>query len=181
MNLMGQPDEVRIYGPPFVQDAQNQWSGQFKYKGKFVYDPMGRLLEEQMMDSKGALVRRRVQDYDINGEPLPIETFYDDARIPNDLRLVVNKELFGGIAMDPEMEAKLNEINRRYNQQKSKGFFANRKRKQAEEQAAQLQRQMSPSSPPVYQGTAQPVPAATAAPAQTAKKGFQLFRRRSSN
>ncbi|MDF1752235.1 MAG: hypothetical protein P1U89_05590 [Verrucomicrobiales bacterium] len=125
LNPSGNPDEVMIY------DGR----GSYKYRGKFVYDNFGRVIEQRLWSSSGAPLRKVVQKYDHQGEPLPLETYDYSKNIPADLQLVVTQT-------DPLEQQKLEEINSLYQQAQGKGLFANRKKRQADIKAAELQERM---------------------------------------
>jgi hypothetical protein len=158
-NHMSQPEQVMIY----------DGSGRYKYHGLFVYDSMGRLIEQQLRSSNGAPLRRIVQKYSPTGDFLPLETYDYSENLPQDLQLVITK------SSDIEQQ-QLEEMNRLlYEAAESKGFMANRKRKKAEAAAQKFQEQFQNRN-------AAPTATASAAPSATAKevggRKFQLFKRR---
>ncbi len=79
LNQIGRPDHVRIY------DAADR----YKYMGKFVYDPLGRMVEQHLRDAQGKPLRRVIQDYDAQGQPLPLKNVDYVKDIPRDLQLMV--------------------------------------------------------------------------------------------
>lgn len=78
----GYPSEVMIY------DGRDN----FKYRGVVVYDTLGRFEEEQLYDSKGTLIRRKVQEYSPNGSPEPVRSVDYVANVPEDLKLVITED-----------------------------------------------------------------------------------------
>lgn len=82
LNEQGRPSEVMIY------DGRDQ----FKYRGKQVYDPLGRFAEEQIYDTAGTLIRRKVQEYNSQGQMLPMRSWDYVANVPEDLKLVITQE-----------------------------------------------------------------------------------------
>lgn len=158
LNHLGQPDEVMIY------DGSNN----YKYHGQFVYDSMGRLIEEQLRSANGVPLRRTVQKYSPTGDYLPLETYDYVKNIPKDLQLVIT-------STDPLEQQKLEELNAMYGQAKRQGLFAGRKKKKAAQKALELQEQMSGA-------TASPAqPQAATQPKEVGGKKFQLFKRRKRN
>jgi hypothetical protein len=165
LNGNGLPDEVLIL------DA----SGKPTYRGKFIYDPMGRILEEQLRSFDGTPLRRIVQKYSPTNEPLPLETYDYVKNLPKDLKLIVTPA-------DQEVLDQLAEINNRLVAAEKSGKF-NKKKLEAEARALQenFDRRNSVPVQPAPQVTASATPInqpATAASPETGGKKFQLFKRK---
>lgn len=88
LDAKGRPSEVLIY------DGR----GQYRYRGQIVYDLQGRFREEQIFDTQSVLLRRRIQDYALSGEPKPLQVVDDASKIPPDLKLVITRS--DGISRD---------------------------------------------------------------------------------
>lgn len=82
LNAQGNPSEVMIY------DGRDQ----FKYRGIQVYDALGRFAEEQIYDTAGTLIRRKVQEYNPQGQMLPMRSWDYVTNVPEDLKLVITRE-----------------------------------------------------------------------------------------
>lgn len=91
LDAKGRPSEVLIY------DGR----GQYRYRGQIIYDLQGRFQEEQIYDTKSVLLRRRVQEYEPNGTPKPVQVIDDLSKIPPDLKLVITRG--DGISRDGEI------------------------------------------------------------------------------
>jgi hypothetical protein len=78
----GRPNEIMIY------DGRDQ----FKYRGAHLYDEIGRFREEHLFDANGTLIRRKVQEYDLQGKKLPLRSWDYVANVPKDLQLVITRE-----------------------------------------------------------------------------------------
>ncbi|HRQ88998.1 MAG TPA: hypothetical protein PLA50_09385 [Bacteroidia bacterium] len=65
---------------------------QLKYRGVQVYDSFGRFSEEQIYDTKGKLIRRKVQEYSPRGEKLPLRSWDYVANVPEDLKMVITRD-----------------------------------------------------------------------------------------
>ncbi len=89
LDQRGRPDEVMIY------DGR----GTFKYRGKHVYDQLGRFSEEHLFSADGTLIRRKVQEYTNEGKRMPLRSWDYVENIPNDLQLVITRE-----SEDPAMQ-----------------------------------------------------------------------------
>ena len=82
LDRYGRPSEILIY------DGR----GTFKYRGRQIYDMMGRFNEEQLYSSDGTLIRRKVQEYTPDGQKKPLRSWDYVENIPPDLRLVITRE-----------------------------------------------------------------------------------------
>lgn len=118
LDAKGRPSEVLIY------DGR----GQYRYRGQIIYDLQGRFQEEQIYDTKSVLLRRRVQEYEPNGTPRPVQVIDDLSKIPADLKLVITRG--DGISRDGEIA-----------QQEARRF-----REQASERRAEAQRGAEPAA-----------------------------------
>ncbi|MEM7602201.1 MAG: hypothetical protein AAF357_12395, partial [Verrucomicrobiota bacterium] len=83
LDQYSRPSEVMIY------DGRNQ----FKYRGLLLYDALGRFAEEQVFDSGGTLLRRKVQEYTPQGLKMPLRSWDYVENVPEDLRLVIRDDL----------------------------------------------------------------------------------------
>ncbi len=167
LNSSGLPDEV------LIMDA----SGKPKYRGKFLYDPMGRILEEQLRDINGTPLRRTVQKYSPTNEPLPLETYDYVKNLPKELKLIVTPT-------DQVILDQLAEINTQLIEAEKKGKFNNLKKKKLEADAREIQENFDRKNSAPPQQTAEVT--ASAAPVtqpskiteETGGKKFQLFRKK---
>ena len=94
LNQYGQPEEVMIH----------DGAGNYKYRGVFVYDSVGRISNELLYDAKGTALRRTIQDYDMQGNPEPLKTVDYVKNVPKDLQLVVTR--IDPLIQEVESEAK---------------------------------------------------------------------------
>ncbi|MDF1811563.1 MAG: hypothetical protein P1V20_05100, partial [Verrucomicrobiales bacterium] len=161
LNQMGAPEEVMIF----------DGSGRYKYHGKFIYDSMGRMVEEQLRDASGQPLRRTVQEYTATGEHLPLKTWDYVSSVPSDLRLVVTNS-------EEMYRDQLQEMNRQLEDAEGKGLFANRKKRKIEEKAREMQEQFSQRNAAPTQAPEIPEATATAAKEESGGKRFRLFGKR---
>ena len=84
LDQRGMPDEVLIYA-----GGEN---GKLKYRGKHLYDQLGRFSEEHLFSSDGTLIRRKVQEYSAEGKRLPLRSWDYVENVPSDLRLFITRE-----------------------------------------------------------------------------------------
>ncbi len=143
LDEMGRPSEAMIY------DGRDQ----FKYRGKQIYDMLGRFSEEQIYDAAGALIRRKVQEYTVRGEKLPVRSWDYVANVPEDLKLIITRESEEQGATAPPIPAA----------KTRSGLFSGAAKQSPAPQAAAMQGAPAPAQAP-----------ANAAP--TAKKGLNLGR-----
>jgi len=81
LDQSGRPAEVMMYNG----------ADQFKYRGRLLYDTLGRFIEEQIYDSNDTLIRRKIQEYTVDGFKMPLRSWDYVANIPDDLKLVITK------------------------------------------------------------------------------------------
>ncbi|MDF1659533.1 MAG: hypothetical protein P1U58_18090 [Verrucomicrobiales bacterium] len=93
LDQSGRPAEVMIY------DGREQ----FKYRGVLLYDNLGRFIEEQVHDSSGTLIRRRIQEYTPQGYKMPLRSWDYVDNIPDDLKLVITKNDAAGASGEPRV------------------------------------------------------------------------------
>lgn len=91
LDQRGMPDEVLIYA-----GGEN---GKLRYRGKHLYDQLGRFSEEHLFSSDGTLIRRKVQEYSTEGKRLPLRSWDYVENVPSDLQLLITRE-----NEDPDMQ-----------------------------------------------------------------------------
>lgn len=64
----------------------------FKYRGTLFYDQQGRFREEQLFTADETLIRRKVQEYALDGSKLPARSWDYVKDVPKDLQLVITHE-----------------------------------------------------------------------------------------
>jgi hypothetical protein len=84
LDQRGMPDEVLIYA-----GGDN---GKLRYRGKHLYDQLGRFSEEHLFSSDGTLIRRKVQEYSAEGKRLPLRSWDYVENVPSDLKLLITRE-----------------------------------------------------------------------------------------
>lgn len=82
LDSYGRPEEVLIY------DGR----GLFRFRGEIVYDNQGRFREEVIFDAKNQLIRRRIQEYQPNGQAGGLKIVDDLSKVPADLKLVITRQ-----------------------------------------------------------------------------------------
>jgi len=82
LNTAGRPTEVLLY------DA----AGRLTNRGTLHYDPLGRMVEERLFDTKNTVVRRKIQAYSTAGQRLPLRTFNYGDGVAHDLDLMITRE-----------------------------------------------------------------------------------------
>jgi len=75
----------------------------FKYRGILFYDGSGRFREEQLFAANGTPLRRKVQEYDLEGKKLPLRSWDYVDNVPSDLQLVVTRQ--AGDEVEGELES----------------------------------------------------------------------------
>lgn len=82
LNAAGQPTEVLIYNS----------NGQLTNRGTLFYDPLRRMTEERLFDTRNQMVRRKIQTYGSDGMKLPLRTFNYGATLADDVDLLITSE-----------------------------------------------------------------------------------------
>ncbi len=83
LDQYGRGVETLVYGP----------DENLKYRGKLVYNGFGQFQEEQLYNTTGELIRRRIQEYGPGGKPLALKTVSYVEGIPDDFNGVLLPEI----------------------------------------------------------------------------------------